>query len=866
MFGQELNGYVTDTLNNPLQNANVIAFPKQHDDNTPVFSISDEKGRYRLLLKPKVTYEVNVSYLGFALQTFVYESTKGVTIHNFRLVPSTETLDDVEVTYQRPITFQKDTTTYLVEAFTTGKERKLEEQLQKLPNVEVNSQGNITFKGKNVSTLLIEDKPFFSGSTTLGVKNIPADAVDKIQFIENYNQVSFLKDVTDNKEIAINIKLRKNKKEFIFGDLQAGYGNADYGLLHAALFSYSPDFSANYIGDYNNFGSHVFSKEDARRFQGGMSAFIENPHRKDNLVEFTTENNNVIKNESLLNAFNVNLILNSKFNISAYAIVHKNTIEEKRNYFYNYLETNILENRQQQKQFRNNLAMFNFELNFTPKIGTKWKYNIHSNITESKDISDLLSNYYNLSQNIYFPQKKFDIDLKQYLERHQSHHAKLKTTFVVNHSFERKYIDNQWLSNKPMMNDLLPISVDNSYDISSIERTDNQLFNLLYKQYRIIDNRNHVYFSIGNNLSTASHQLHSFQSLTNGSTNDFTSSVFTNSVDYLLNDSFFNVEYKLKIGKWINRFSNKIRFYQLENKSLIGNVSFNKWAYEPEVNSEYDFNSSETVEGNYKLTNELPSFNNLTEHYTLKDFNMLFKGNGLLRNEEYHIFNLMYYKSNIYKNYFLTSLFNYTQKNNPISYDMVQQNVNQFYSPIQMKTPEKMWFFNLMANKKISVFRFLISSSFRGFYYNRNINTKSSNISHNVQSINLIIKTLSLKNYEFNVGYSHQFNQFKSNFSDSFQRQSLQIQTKISAVKNCTLDIAYKWHNLIKTNAKNQYNDLKVSVLYRKEKSPLGVEVKIHNLLDAKVNYQKTTSDYLISEQEISVLPRLFLISLIYDI
>ncbi len=101
---------------------------------------------------------------------------------------------------------------------------------------------------------MVDNKPFFGGDTKLGVQNIPADAVDKAEFIDHFNEVGFMKEVSDSEQLALNIKLKKDKKKFIFGDLQSGYGLQDFYLGHVALFYYSPKINLAYIGDANDFG------------------------------------------------------------------------------------------------------------------------------------------------------------------------------------------------------------------------------------------------------------------------------------------------------------------------------------------------------------------------------------------------------------------------------------------------------------------------------------------------------------------------------------------------------------------------------------------------------------------------------------
>jgi hypothetical protein len=56
--------------------------------------------------------------------------------------------------------------------------------------------------------------PFMEGDTKLGSKNIPSDAVDKVQVLRNFNEVSQMKGLNNNDDIAINIKLKKEKINF----------------------------------------------------------------------------------------------------------------------------------------------------------------------------------------------------------------------------------------------------------------------------------------------------------------------------------------------------------------------------------------------------------------------------------------------------------------------------------------------------------------------------------------------------------------------------------------------------------------------------------------------------------------------------
>jgi hypothetical protein len=63
-FSQQrtITGIVSDSLDNPLERANVIAKPLQ--DNAGLkFAIADHLGRFKLVLENSVKYELKVSFL-----------------------------------------------------------------------------------------------------------------------------------------------------------------------------------------------------------------------------------------------------------------------------------------------------------------------------------------------------------------------------------------------------------------------------------------------------------------------------------------------------------------------------------------------------------------------------------------------------------------------------------------------------------------------------------------------------------------------------------------------------------------------------------------------------------------------------------
>jgi hypothetical protein len=129
-----------------------------------------------------------------------------------RLKQNDTELGLVEVVSEMPVSMKGDTLTYKTDAFTTGTERKLEDVLEKLPGFQVDENGDVKVQGKNVDKVLVDGKPFFDGNTKLATKNLPANAVDRVQVLKNFNEVGPMRGMDTNETLALNIELKDGKK------------------------------------------------------------------------------------------------------------------------------------------------------------------------------------------------------------------------------------------------------------------------------------------------------------------------------------------------------------------------------------------------------------------------------------------------------------------------------------------------------------------------------------------------------------------------------------------------------------------------------------------------------------------------------
>ena len=267
----KMQGVVKDSIGTPLELANVIAI-NQESNALEYYAVTNDKGKYILSLGKNGTYKIQVSYIGLKSLDEVITTKEEDITRDFTLLPD-NALDAVELTYEMPVTIKGDTLIYNADSFKNGSERKLEDVLEKLPGVEINEDGQIEVEGNTVQKLMVNGKDFFDGDTKLATKNIPSNAVDKIQVLRNYAEVGQLSGVQNNlNNVAINIKLMEGKENFWFGDITAGAGQApspndELYLFQPKLFYYSPKYSINVIGDLNNIGEVI----EPRKMKGNIS-------------------------------------------------------------------------------------------------------------------------------------------------------------------------------------------------------------------------------------------------------------------------------------------------------------------------------------------------------------------------------------------------------------------------------------------------------------------------------------------------------------------------------------------------------------------------------------------------------------------
>lgn len=852
-----------------LERANVIANPLSKNDPLK-FNITNSTGDYKINLDNTKNYEIIVSYLGYYEEKINIEPDNKDIFHTFILKEKENKLNEVVIKYEyKPIEIKKDTVTFNVNSFANGTEKKLKEVLEKIPGVEVEKNGNVFYQGKQVTTTTVQDKIFFNGRSKLAVENIPSDVVDKIEFIDHFSRNNVLKQVNDSDDLAMNIKLKKNEQNFVFGDVEGGAEIAndnDFHLLHSGLFYYSPKTSANYIGDLNSIGRSFFSFEDIMSFDSS-SSFLSTRKPLSDLYSFANDNKDVSKNKSLFSALNINTDI-KKINIDGFCIFTKSLIESNTvsnlSYFQNTNFSN--ENRNQIQSESKRLGIFNIKLKYERNKDENWFYNTQlqfSDFHETNSLNIKSPTLNTILNNIVLTD---NFSFKNYGEWNKNINKKQTVTFVANYEMENNIPNKNWSTNQPFLSGLIPLQTDSYYLISQTKRIRNNNFDSLFKHYWIVTNQNHLYSYFGAKIWNTDLFTNDEQLLTNGTINNFNTADFNNSLKYNLNDFYVGFEDKFRWGNLIIKPA--IYFHQFYlNVSQNNNTTINKFIIQPELNSEYNFDESTKLLFNYKLNNSFAEANDYQENYVLQSYNSVFKGNALLRNETYHSSKLYFYKRATINHFSYFSNLTFMKKTKALRNELLINGINQYSTPILTDNPETTWRFDGNISKKLYQFNLSLNTSLNWFKYSQNLNNLLSVNNRTSQNIKLKLRTANKKWPDFLISYSKGFSQLDGLTISKNKNDNFESSLNIIPLKNLVFKMDYNFTNNQNNSDKKVFFQIaNTSLIYRKKNSSLSIEVLVNNIFNTKSKNDIRISDYYISESTMFVLPRTSMLNLTYKL
>ncbi len=229
-----------------------------------------EKGRYL----------VSTSYVGYVpvWKSIEVTGTNNVEDIGNVFMQDVASAGEVAVNAKRPpVTINNDTLEFNTENFKTLPNAVVEDMLKKMPGVTVDNDGTVKVNGQTVKRVLVNGKEFFTGDVKMATKNLPADAVNKVQVFDKPSDQSAFTGVDDgNKEKTINLQLKKDKANALFGRVTAGTGTNERYDAQANINKFKGNEQLSFLGMSNNTNRQGFSLMDVLNFTGELSRGMRN--------------------------------------------------------------------------------------------------------------------------------------------------------------------------------------------------------------------------------------------------------------------------------------------------------------------------------------------------------------------------------------------------------------------------------------------------------------------------------------------------------------------------------------------------------------------------------------------------------------
>ena len=872
------DGFIQDEQKNPLEMANIMAVntaTKAMDS----YGITNDKGKFQLTLKPNTSYSIKVSYLGMKSKEIAVSTQSANIVQNIVMDDAGIELQGVEIVREMPVSIKGDTIVYNADSFKSGTEKKLEDVLKKLPGVEVNADGEIEVEGKKVSKLMVEGKDFFDGDTKLGVKNIPADAIDKIQVLRNYNEVGALKGLgNDQDNVAMNIKLKEGKKNFWFGDVTAGTGVGELDsryIINPKLFYYSPKYSINVITNFNNIGELPLTAQDYFKFTGGFKNMMQKGGSNFNISSndlgiSILRNNRAKEIETKFGATNFAYSVTKKWNISGFGILStsKTDLETKS-------QTTILESRDEQKREeethqKNNLGLFKLSSTYKPNDKFQFDYDILTKLSKQNEDTDLLResvvNNVSTLETILTGKKQDPTSIKQDLSLYYTQSDKNIFAFEMQHLYQDENpFYNANLRTQPF--DLAGYtSGQERNDLNQNRFVKTNKLDAKLDYYYMVTPKSNINITLGNTFSYQDFNSHIFQMLDNGDRNDLNDPDNNNKVNYNFNDVFLGFHYKILAGKFTLTPGVSVHSYNMKNTQLGTDYSQNFIKVLPDFFALYQIKKAETLTYNFSLTNDFTDINQLAAGFVLSDYSSLFRGNRLLENATSQVHTLRYFKYNMFNFENIFANATYTKKVDAIKTSADFTGINQSSSPYNSNLADET--FSGMGNYGRSFlknYKASVNASFNWSKFNNIQNNELATTESFVQSYTIKASTnyKNMPNIEF--GYNALINKYSGStyYTDKpFARLDYYFLNSFSFVSEYEF---YHYYNGNKT-VDNEYDFLSASLIYQKKNSKWEYKLSATNLLNTKYLNDDSFSQFSTRVSQYTVQPRYIMFSMKYNL
>lgn len=854
----KITGNIVNIKQQALYGATVVVVEK-NKKNIISYGITNDNGNYNLLVNSKKdTLFLEVSFLGY--KKITKQITNKTQKVNFTLHESSEDLKEVIIKSPPPIYKKEDTINYSVTAFKSKKDRVIADVLAKMPGIEIESDGKILYEGKPIEKYYIEGLDLLEGKYNLANNNLPANAVSKVQILENHQPIKLLDSLVFSDKTSLNIKLKKNITVTGQAKLGTGFSPFLWDLnITPMLFSKKQQAISSYQA--NNYGNDI-SKEVKKLTLESLLDRYDNNFKKQDWLNVKELNPPSFHKKFWLNN-NAHLV-----SVNYLSRIQKNT-DLKINISY-------INDLQQQKGTAITTFYGNDTINLTENTANRFLFNA-------------------LKTKLIYAKNKKSGYLKNSLEANKYWNS--KTGLITNNSGKiHQNLENPYTTINNKLKWIFPVKKQlvSLKSVVGYSKTPQHL-SISPGVYKAFLNSGNSFDKVTQNVNLSTFFTHNSLSFTKGikkfsltpkigflTENQHLKSLITkfenptyqalnnlaNNFKFAKKQIYTGVDVQYKNQRWKININLPLQYYNFNevNHKTNQKKEVSKLLFEPKLTIKKDINNFWRVSFSGKINNSFGNISKLYPNYIITTYrNIQQYNNPILITKNYNLSTGIFYKNPL-KSIFINSFYTYNfKKNNLLKNNIIDDNGLLTLSFIEQNNTNKSHSISTRISKYFRKFKSTITSQI------------STSINTNEQIINNKLQTVKAQNIRFrNQINSDIFSWLSTDYNFNISTSNIKFKTqrfKTIITQEHLFNITFypkpnqyiKIENSLYKNNYSVFNKdnyfLNCMYKYTFKKQKIDVEFNFNNILNTKNYVTASANSYQYSQLEYQIRPRQFFVS-----
>ena len=816
-------------------------------------TISSFDGKFSLPVKKDISYAIAIKHLSYVDTVITFKAP--FLPSKIILSEDYDELSEIVIKHIKPkIEIKSDTTSFNLSNYIDPNDRKLKDLLEKIPGLTINPDGSLYFKGQIISRLFVEGEPFFGGGTKIGIDNIPADALKKLEIISNYSKSKILKNDRRTNEQVINLILKNKKKAIVFGDAEIATDFTAFYKLYASLFNFKIKKQNNIIINNNNLGISTLGYNDYSAMSIVDSELFRLP--QNNLSSFDSDQEfSEIKDQSYL------MQLRRKAKKSDW------------DFLFSYNDHFTLKKEESNLTFLNNNGFDNTDSNTTTKLSDIYLrttnylqsenkervFALMFNFNNENSLNTTLSNSSITSRDYKATNDRNQFIINGLLEQTDKINSKINITYGIQSSIEKRDSNGLLGSNEFFLEDVISWQQSDDFIIDK----------------RLIKNQFKTKLAVN-----VFYHLTDYSKLIVGSSNSF-SHIKVDSeqfqaleLNHILLDQVFQSKYTNETYTSDNGLS---YFYKKSKIDLL--VGFSTFFYSnsfdrdvkntvskgmilPKAELVYNPNTKNEFQFKYRQQIRLPSDDQLDTSLRVQNYYSITQGDTNLSNTHNHIFQLRYSNINLLKSYSFSSNNSYEIEDQGFNTKIDLEEINQINQYFLQRNSAR--YFNSNNNFTYILDKVELGNNIKFRWNERNI------------SINDRFSKAISRTYQYSPYLRTTFKSFPNlNLSVAWSKNTLEIENETNIFNARSVNFKVD-HNLLKhyyakysinyvtLDSRKTLNNQNFEFRYTNKLKTMDISLLAINFLQSGTNNRILQDSFTRTEILNNIMPRRLILGIKY--